>query len=468
MCTNVLQTIDATGTSASPAMPLPLRSVLFWRLRGRIGSVVGTMTGPVWPFRVGARTTAGADTSQARDLDANGDGFADVAISAPNASTVYVFLGSASGLATSPSTIVPAPPGTTSFGTAVAAAGDVNGDGFGDLAVGGSGGFDAYVYLGSATGLSATPSVTISRPPGTLGTFGSVIDGAQDTNGDGYADVVFGAPDANEAFVFAGSAIGLQATPLAVLPRPASGSAFGIAVAGCGDVDGDGFADVLVGTGVGTNRAYVFYGSASGPNPATTTTLSAPSGASNFGASLSGAGDANGDGLADLLIGAPSSNGAFVFLGASSRTIASPQASIAGILGTGFSVSAAGDMNGDGFDDVLIGNDRTPEADVFVGSATGVLTGSQITLTRSGVAQFGRAVRGAGDLDSDGYADAVIGAPGANAAFLYRGSATFSAASPGIAIPTPAGATGFGATIASIFGFSRLGSAVCERSSNSI
>jgi hypothetical protein len=105
--------------------------------------------------------------------------------------------------------------------------------------------------------------------------------------------------------IFFGDPSGIAATP-AVLVPPSDGidDFFGAAVAAAGDVDGDGFADVLVGdesSNGGTGRAYVYRGSASGP----TTTPIEIDGTSTFGSMVAGAGDVNGDGFADILVGAP-------------------------------------------------------------------------------------------------------------------------------------------------------------------
>src|SRR6185369_7986153 len=131
---------------------------------------------------------------------------ADLAVGAWNLSTgtgrAYVYVGSASGLTTSPATTLIGPDGVNGwFGKSVASAGDVNGDGYADLVIGAQrvSSFTgrAYVYLGSATGLAASPATTLTGPDGTSGYFGFSVAGAGDVNGDGYGDLAVGARGAS-------------------------------------------------------------------------------------------------------------------------------------------------------------------------------------------------------------------------------------------------------------------------------
>jgi hypothetical protein len=139
-------------------------------------------------------------------------------------------------------------------------AGDVNGDGFSDVIVGASG-FNsgagqlgaAFVYLGSATGLATTPAWTAVADTLSL-SFGSCVAPAGDVNGDGYADVLVGAYLASNGqasegrvFVFHGSPSGLGATPAWTAESDQASAFFGSSVATAGDVNKDGYADVIVG-----------------------------------------------------------------------------------------------------------------------------------------------------------------------------------------------------------------------------
>src|SRR5204863_318808 len=139
-----------------------------------------------------------------------------------NTGRAYVYLGGAGGLATTPATTLTAPDGAGGrYGFSVASAGDVNGDGFADLVVGAPGVSTntgrAYVYLGGAGGLATTPATTLTAPDGAGGDFGISVASAGDVNGDGYADLVVGAhrvsTDTGRAYVYLGGASGLATTP---------------------------------------------------------------------------------------------------------------------------------------------------------------------------------------------------------------------------------------------------------------
>ena len=137
-CAEVIAAFDVTGDHVAPTAPLP-HGVVFWRLLGRAVDGLGTFVSPTWEFAVGARS-APVDSSWGTFVDANGDGFADVAVGASAAAggvgRVYVYLGSATGPSTTPATTLTGPDGAGGeFGRIVVSAGDVNGDGFADLAV---------------------------------------------------------------------------------------------------------------------------------------------------------------------------------------------------------------------------------------------------------------------------------------------------------------------------------------------
>ena len=256
-CREAVTSFVAHGSSGAPPLALG-PGVYFWRLRGLAGHArVGTATSPVWEFFVGARS-APVNTSWGSTLDVNGDGFADVVVGAANAKSLFpegggqlggnnsgsafVYLGAADGLSTTPIELPSPNPAYEGYGASVSSAGDVNGDGFDDLVVGapadtvaGSGSGSAYLYLGGAEGLSMTP-MTLANPAGVDPAFGRWIAGVGDVNGDGYADVVVAG-----SYLYLGGADGLSTAPVPV--------AVGFPVAGIGDVNGDGYADVAVGGG---------------------------------------------------------------------------------------------------------------------------------------------------------------------------------------------------------------------------
>ncbi|HTE23769.1 FG-GAP-like repeat-containing protein, partial [Flavitalea sp.] len=353
--------------------------------------------------------------------DINGDGYADVIVGADSyddgintdVGRAFVYHGSAAGLSASPnSTPDDANQLQSGFGASVASAGDVNGDGYSDVIIGAQGFNDgantsegrAFVYHGSATGLSANPNSTPDDADQAFARLGSSVACAGDVNGDGYADVIIGADtytdggNANEgrAFVYHGSAAGLSANPNNT-PDDAdqADSYFGLSVSSAGDVNGDGFSDVIIGAlayndGVNTDegRAFVYHGSAAGLSVSPNSVLDAANQVEAwFGHSVASAGDVNGDGYADVIIGA------------------------------------------DGYDDGV--NTNEGRAFVYYGSTTG-LSGTPNNMqdvADQPNAMFGYSVASAGDINGDGYSDIIIGAPGyddANTdegrAFLYNGN----------------------------------------------
>jgi hypothetical protein len=320
--------------------------------------------------------------------DVNGDGYGDVLVSGAfwNADYSYsfdktlVFHGSATGIASG----MPASAAAllesnqyccVDFGRAIASAGDVNGDGYGDVVVGaysyhlGKGA--AFVFLGSVSGLvGRTPSTAATEIDGVswYDQAGVSVAGAGDVNGDGYDDMIMSGSweGYRTAFVFHGSATGIasgtdQTASTQLRWVESYTAAFGSSVAGVGDLNGDGYADVVVGSPNfnGDSRAgsaYVYLGSAAGIPNGTSQTAAArlegdpaiPNDA--FGLSATGAGDVNGDGLADLIVGAyrfddpgtPQGNdgAAFVFL-ADAQVSPEPEPSLLLALASGAAAIAA-------------------------------------------------------------------------------------------------------------------------------
>ena len=435
------------------------------------GTAVGVAATPSWSTEGNQANTIVIRAAPAGDV--NGDGFADVVIAYPrfdngeiDEGLVLVFHGSASGLSAVPAWTAEVNQANARFGWSVGTAGDVNGDGYADLIVGAyqydNGQTDegrVFVYHGSATGLSSVPTWTAESDQASA-SFGWSSATAGDMNGDGFDDVMVGAfqfdggqNDEGRVFGYYGSGSGLSSLPAWVTECNQSGAWFGVSVSPAGDVNGDGFADVIVGASLFDNgqidegRAFAIHGSAEVPFIAWSDEGDQPSAA--FGWSVATAGDVNGDGFADVIVGAylydniesqegrsdvyyGSANG--LSQGVPDWTGEGDQASAA----FGYAVGTAGDVNGDGFSDVIVGaifhdngEENEGRAYVYHGEASSLTRDPIWTGERDQIfAEYGESVASAGDVNGDGYADVIIGAPnyengevGEGLAFVYHGGA---------------------------------------------
>ena len=316
------------------------------------------------------------------------------------------------------------------FGYSVAGAGDVDQDGYGDLIVGAPLDDDNGSYSGSARVLSGIDGAILFTFLGDSAgdEFGGSVDGVGDVNQDGYDDLVVGAPGDDDNGSGCGSAR-VVSGPTALVPYrrytflgDSVGDQFGWSVAGVGDVNQDGFDDLIVGaryddvtgadsgsasvlSGIDGSLLFIFYGNSSNDR---------------FGYSVDGAGDVNQDGYSDLIVGAPGDDDNGSFSGSARVLSGQGGAILYTFYGDsagdwfGNSVAGAGDVNQDGYDDLIVGAPGDDDNGLDSGSAR-VLSGidGAILHTFYGGSvgdRFGRSVDGAGDVNQNGYSDLIVGA----------------------------------------------------------
>ncbi|MXP27195.1 hypothetical protein GRI39_14340, partial [Altererythrobacter indicus] len=483
---------------------------------------------------------AGYSVSDAGDI--NGDGYDDLIVGAYNgddggdaAGEAYVIYGKASGFGTFDSTgrrvvdltglsastgfVIQGDVAGDSAGFSVSSAGDINGDGYDDLIVGAHKGDDggdaagaAYVIFGSGgvfgtadgLGRQVMDTANLTAAQGFIiqgdvagDNLGYSVSSAGDINGDGYDDLIVGArygddsgTDAGEAYVIFGSSgvfgtadglgrqvmdtTNLTAAQGFIIQGATAGDLLGYSVSSAGDINGDGYDDLIVGARYGDDsgddnagEAYVIFGSGdgfgtdvSGRQVIDTTNLTAAQGFiiqgaaadDQLGYSVSDAGDINGDGYDDLIVGArygddsgdDNAGEAYVIFGSSgvfgtdvsgrqvidTTNLTAAQGFI--IQGAaesdylGISVSSAGDINGDGYDDLIVGANGNDESGSNAGSAYvifgkeagyGTINLANLTAADGFIIQgdaagdeLGISVSSAGDIDGDGYDDLIVGA----------------------------------------------------------
>ncbi len=281
------------------------------------------------------------------------------------------------------------------FGFSVACAGDVNGDGFDDVIVGAPSYDDGqtasgrvFVYHGSESGLSTTASWT-DGSGNPFDNMGFSVASAGNVNNDAYSDVIVGIPyfdngevDRGRVYVYYGSATGLSSWNW-MKGGPHSYANFGYSVATAGDVNGDGYSDIIIGargykSGVGEQSegaAYVYHGSATGLSQTEVPWMvESNQQYANFGFSVSSAGDVNNDGYSDVIIGAPYYDNpqdmegcVFVYHGSATGLAGTPSWTWEGDQDgaqLGYCVASAGNPNQDAYSDVLF---SAPFYDTYVG-----------------------------------------------------------------------------------------------------
>ncbi len=403
-----------TGTSYTPSTALP-QGVAYWQVSASTDA--GSLSSPVWELWVGA-DDALVDTSWGTTLDIHLDGEADLAISTidygsgmlQGQGAFWVILGQ-SGYPTAFMWT-----GSNMFsalGESVASAGDVNGDGYGDLLVTAQGENATLLYPGGPR-FGLPPSVVLLP-------LANKVASAGDVNGDGYADILLALPAGGVDLYLGGPANPTLSTDLPVVGGQETSL-------GGADVNGDGYADVYV-TGTG-NDTYVYFGSATGLG--TTPVVIVGTGAT--------ATDVNGDGYADLVVEA--SNTLAVYFGSASGLASSP-VSVSPPTGATFGkLGTAGDVNLDGYGDVIIAGSVDAGAEeyayVYLGGAEGLQDTPVTTMPNTPVTVLGSA----GDFNGDGYADVFVGS--GTAVSVYPGGATGVSTTSLFSIAIPEATAGFG------------------------
>ncbi|MEM7353826.1 MAG: hypothetical protein AAF657_23705 [Acidobacteriota bacterium] len=307
---------------------------------------------------------------------------------------------------------------TELLGSAVASAGDVNRDGVHDLIIGSALANTLNAFSGLATVYSGDDGSVLHHFEGSsaFGRLGHSVAGIRDINGDGHRDLIVGEPHALTSVVagFAYVFSGFDGSQIYQITGDGSADLFGFSVDSAGDVDDDGVHDIIIGAPIQGFTPRIGYARVhSGADGSQLLDLQGSRDDDWFGFDVAGAGDVDGDGHADVIVGAPKQSSdagrVTVFSGATGATLHSIDGDAAGQQ-LGFAVDGVGDMDGDGFADfAAAGPFASPLSFVRVYSGA---TGAVIHNIQ-GVGAL-TAIDGAGDMTGDKVPDLLIGSPFAN------------------------------------------------------
>jgi hypothetical protein len=424
----VIERVRADGTQATPSTELPARQVVFWRLRGRSGTREGSETSPTWLLHTPARSAPIA-TAGLPHVDVNGDGLDDVVVGLATADVggsssvgvVKIFHGRRGGPALTANTTLEGTVAGGEFGNAVDVA-DIDGDGFGDLAVGAWKADRVYVFRGGPVGIDPESRETIAESEATA-VFGSSVV-TSDFDGDGFADLAVpgtssagAVPTKLWTYRYASSSRRWSMTnSVEVGYSPGTNAPF--QAVDLGDIDGDERIEVAC-EGDGSN-IIVFWGDAT-----TLVGRSTPlSISSEFSyPSIEALGDQDGDGLFDMLF---LGEAAWVMHGRSDRMLRRTMPITVPNHWRRISRNAASgrDFNGDGINDLTLlgGPDFFPEeAAIYLGGRA--LDAPFQTIRDESWIGY---IVALGDLDGDRVGDLVVGGtrlrifPGSSARFTTQ------------------------------------------------
>jgi hypothetical protein len=428
-CTNIVLSFATTaGEARTPRALEP--GLVFWRVVAFRADGTAEPSRTTWPFHVRRRHT---DTSTAwvRSLDWNGDGVADLALRRPGG--VGIHLGSTTGVSSTPALVLVAPADGGPFGSSIAPAGDVNQDGAGDVAIGATGARhpdsrswppSGAVLLVAGGAPVLTPLVNVYPDPNSRAFAFGFSSGVGDFDGDSLEDLLIGSMEERDrgvvisrAGVFANRgamrALGESTASPMLSGQHQMFGRYGFAAGA--DVNGDGYADVVIDTG----RAFELYlGSADWlEGPAWSRTKDRDGGEQRVSVSP----DLNGDGFDDLLVHTASGRGVDLYPGNERGLSDAPLIRISGPAGALHfgKLVAAGDFDGDGSTDLAVGGHGAWK--VYVYSGTRLADGADATrIIEVRVGKDVISALHAADFDGDGLDDLAIVAPELSALEIPR------------------------------------------------